>query len=752
MAGERTFVVKILGDAGSAVAAFKKLQGEGEKATGALGIQSKELDGIFKQVTISAAAGFASGVALMTSSVSAAIEAQAEQTRLATVLRQTVDASDEQIASLNFQAEALQKVGVVSAGTTSVVQSQLATFDLSVDTIRRLTPAVLDYVTAEKGATASTEDFKSMTNGLAQALQGNFASLTKSGFVLDANTKELIKSGTESQRAASLVGVLNSTYEGFNETLRDTPQGQIQALGNSVNDLQTSFGQLLLPALAAILPLFQALATLAQEHSTIFGVLVVTFTAVAGAVLLYATYLKLLPLRIAAVAAAQAIWNALLIANPLGLFIAGVAALTLVIIQLTGNLEGLLIATKQMVNGFNSLLNIILPLDIPMINVRKRTEEIAKENYRSIPLAEQIGQKYLEIAGACREILNVPIAKQLQTQTDRLTQLAFSLGVTKITYRGYITETKGASKAVETAAEKIKKFTDALKQSEVAAKSLTRSQKATADAKKQLGNRDKDLATAQEEFNQAVKGYGKDSAQASDAQKALSRAQRNVEEAGYRVEDAIFAVGDAEKALAEVRKDPKSDPRMIREAEIKLAQAKLQVVDALDAEDEATKSRTDSQIKLNEVVNGAIVGSVIYDALLDEVTKAKEAQEDAANSLAEAIQRETDAYNDLAEAIRKAADAAALVPKKTLEIPTLPTAPIQTGGANLVMPSLPTVPQPGVSNGPLTGQGGGGTQIIVNTGVGTNGIEAGRQIVQLLQQYTAVDAFAIDKLGFAPRR
>jgi hypothetical protein len=58
-------------------------------------------------------------------------------------------------------------------------------------------------------------------------------------------------------------------------------------------------------------------------------------------------------------------------------------------------------------------------------------------------------------------------------------------------------------------------------------------------------------------------------------------------------------------------------------------------------------------------------------------------------------------------------------------------------------PSAMPPGQPGVNNGPT---------IVVNTGVGTNGIEAGRQIVQLLQQYTAVDAFAIDKLGFAPRR
>ena len=721
MAGERTFVVKILGDAGSAVAAFKKLQAEGEKATGALGVQSKELESIFKQVTITAAAGFASGVALMTSSVQAAIQAQAEQTRLATVLRTTVGASDQQIASLNLQAEALQRVGVVSAGTTSVVQSQLATFDLSVNTIRQLTPAILDYVTAEKGATASSEEFKSMTNGLAQALQGNFASLTKSGFVLDANTKELIKSGTESQRAAALVQVLNSTYEGFNKTLRDTPEGQMQALSNSLNDLQTSFGQLLLPALAAVLPLFQSLADLATKHSTIFGGLVITFTAVAGAVLLYATYLKLLPLRIAAVAAAQAIWNALLIANPLGLFMAGVAALTFLIIQLTGNLEGLYTATVKIVNGFNSLLNIILPLDIPMMNVRKRTEEIATENYRSIPLAEQIGQKYLEIAGACREILNVPIAKQLQTQTDRLTQLAFSLGVTKVTYRGYIKETSGASKAVETAAEKIKKYTDALNQSEVASKSYTRSQRAVRDAQKSLDTANTDLASAQERFNKAVAGYGADSDEAKKAQKELSKAQRSVEESGYRVEESVFAVRDAELKLAELRADPTTSPQAIRQAEIDLAQAKIAVKDATDAQEEATNGLSQAQSILNEAVNGAVEGSKTYNDLLKEVEKAKERQTDASEKHTDALDAEREAYERLAEAIKNATKAAENANKTTALIPKLPSEPTQV-----------------IANNGTSTSGAPGTNFVINTGIGTNGIEAGRQIVEILHQYSRI--------------
>jgi hypothetical protein len=77
-----------------------------------------------------------------------------------------------------------------------------------------------------------------MTNGLAQALNGNFASLTKTGFVLDEVTKDLIKNGTEAERAAALVEVLDSTYKGFNASLRKTTSGQLIALTNAAQDAQ----------------------------------------------------------------------------------------------------------------------------------------------------------------------------------------------------------------------------------------------------------------------------------------------------------------------------------------------------------------------------------------------------------------------------------------------------------------------------------------------------------------------------------
>lgn len=147
-----------------------------------------------------------------------AIEADAQATfRLTKLLKVTINATDEQTQALLDQADALEKTTVAGKDMILTTQSQLATFNLQADTIQKLTPAILDYVIAEKGANASADDFRQMTNGLAQALNGNFASLTKSGFVLDKHTKELIKNGTEAERAAALAQVLGSTYQGFAE-------------------------------------------------------------------------------------------------------------------------------------------------------------------------------------------------------------------------------------------------------------------------------------------------------------------------------------------------------------------------------------------------------------------------------------------------------------------------------------------------------------------------------------------------------
>jgi hypothetical protein len=217
---------------------------EASKSTSALEKNVKKL-GVSLAAVFSARAIVNFGRA----AVRASLQQQAEQDRLNQLLTVGVGATASQVAALNDQANALEKLGVVTAGNITQTQSQLATFNLQTSTIEKLTPAILDYVTAEKGATATTEQFKQMTNGLAQALNGNFTSLTRVGFVIDENTKKQIKSGTESERAQAIVDVLNSTYKDFNKNLRETPAGQMQVLANAAEDAQTIIGEGLINSL-----------------------------------------------------------------------------------------------------------------------------------------------------------------------------------------------------------------------------------------------------------------------------------------------------------------------------------------------------------------------------------------------------------------------------------------------------------------------------------------------------------------------
>lgn len=694
MAGERTFVVKILGNADGAITAFKNLAREGQQAIekvqtigGGLGAA---FDVVKKGAFIALGALTAVGGAAL-GAVAAAAADEASQKSLEAQLIRSAGATNAQVQATEAFIESAMLATGVADDELRPAFGNLARATGDLEKSQRLFTLALD-ISASTG-----RDLEAVTLALGRAATGNIGALTRLGIPLDENTKKTKDFG------AALI-TLEQQFGGAAAVAADTFSGRVKILKTSLGEVVEEIGYALLPAAERLvgflqkrlLPALQAAADGFREEGLSgalkyflaalgpFGVKVIdTIEAISLSVITLGGHLDVVAAIIAAGAFVAQPSKALDIFNGIMDRSANAAS------GASAKFDALRLSILNTGNALNFANNQISPL---------------------IDQTDRIGMKVMPKAKEATEDFNEALKK-----------------------------TGGSAKKVKETVKEAKdvlgEYTKAIDKVTSGQNAFNKAQKSTADAKKQLGIRDKDLATAQEEFNQAVKGYGADSAQARDAQKQLARAQRNVEEAGYRVEDAIFAVSDAEKALAEIRKDPKSDPRMIREAEIRLAQAKLQVVDALEAEEEATNARTASQIKLNEVVNGAIVGSAIYDALLDEVTKAKEAQEDAADSLADAIQRETDAYNDLAEAIRNAAGAAA------------------ASGQTFVGPNLPVLPSvPTVSGPPPAGQGGGGTTIVVNTGVGTNGIEAGRQIVQLLQQYTAVDAFAIDKLGFAPRR
>ena len=234
--------------------------------------------------------------------------------------------------------------------------------------------------------------------------------------------------------------------------------------------------------------------------------------------------------------------------------------------------------------------------------------------------------------------------------------------------------TTGAAKAVETAKQKLEKYTDAMRSSTKASKAFTDAQKDSKRANEAKAQADADLATAQARLVQVTAGFGADSPEAKAAALALDKAQRGVERAGYRIEQATFAVKDAELELAKVRKDPESSPQAVREAEIALAEAKLALKDATDDQTDATGELKDQQQLLNEAVSGATDGSKAYEEALLAVNDAKKKQSDASDAVADAIFREAEAQERLNDAEEKRGELAKLYPKIAANNPMAPFA------------------------------------------------------------------------------
>ena len=109
--------------------------------------------------------------------------------------------------------------------------------------------------------------------------------------------------------------------------------------------------------------------------------------------------------------------------------------------------------------------------------------------------------------------------------------------------------------------------------------------------------------------------------------------------------------------MAKLRKDPETSAQAIREAEISLAEAKLGVKDATEAQVEATDALSEAETLLDEAINGAKEGSDAYTDALEKLNDAKKAQVDATDAVTEALERQKDAVDRLREAEEKAQEA-----------------------------------------------------------------------------------------------
>ena len=339
-----------------------------------------------------------------------AVQEMAEK-KLGTVMRQRMGATDEEIQSIKDLASAQQEIGVIGDEVQLSGAQQVATFLNERGSIETLLPAMNNLLAQQKGLNASTGDAVSVANLMGKAMQGQTSALTRVGITFTEAQENVMKYGTESERAAMLAQIITDNVGEMNAELAQTESGKQQQLANAIGDVKEQIGGLVNGALPFVTIAAQATGALAAISTLIAGVKTLTTTMYASAkafAVSTAAYLKnkVTTLAVAAaqkvVTAATTVWtgvqkilNLVLTMNPIGIVITAIGALVAAIIYAYNNCEGF----RKIVN---QVWEAIKPLATAIMNgLAKAFEwlvEKCKEAWEWLKNILGLGGKKVEIA------------------------------------------------------------------------------------------------------------------------------------------------------------------------------------------------------------------------------------------------------------------------------------------------------------------------------------------------------------------
>jgi large-conductance mechanosensitive channel len=233
MAGQsRTLKLALLAD----VANFTKDIGTAGKSTQTLGDQASEFGK--KAALAFAAAGAAIG-AFAIASVKAAAEDEAGQKKLEETIRNTTNATAEQIAGID---KYITKQSIATATTDDVIRPALSRLLRSTGD---LTKAQELLTLSQEIAAATGKPLEAVTNAVAKSFDGSNTALTKLGVGIDAATLKTLTFDETQQ-------LLNKTFDGFIENQSTTAQFKFEQLSIAIGETKEQVGAALLPAVTAL--------------------------------------------------------------------------------------------------------------------------------------------------------------------------------------------------------------------------------------------------------------------------------------------------------------------------------------------------------------------------------------------------------------------------------------------------------------------------------------------------------------------
>ena len=277
------------------------------------------------------------------------------ETQLTTVMRQRMNATDAEIDSIKQLASEQQKLGVVGDEVQLAGAQQVATFLKEKSSIDTLLPAMNNLLAQQHGVNSTTNDAVSVANLMGKAMQGQVSALTRVGITFSEAEAQVLKYGTESERAAVLAQVITNNVGDMNAQLAATDSGRQAQLANKLGDIKEQLGALANGAMPFVTIASSTITALASITTLSSGIKTLTTTVYASVKAFAVSTAAVIKNKVATAAAAvaqktvaiatkawtavQKVLNLVLSANPIGIVITAIGGLVAALVAAYNNSE-----------------------------------------------------------------------------------------------------------------------------------------------------------------------------------------------------------------------------------------------------------------------------------------------------------------------------------------------------------------------------------------------------------------------------
>lgn len=150
------------------------------------------------------------------------------------IMSQGADAARRAKDELVDLTDQMEENGVVAGDVSVAGLQQLATFQLSQKTLEKLAPGMADLIAQQKGLNATQSDAVSIGNMIGKVMNGQTSALSRAGIIMSDYQEQVLKTGTEEQKAATLADVLAQNVGGVNKALAETDAGKVAVAQNLI--------------------------------------------------------------------------------------------------------------------------------------------------------------------------------------------------------------------------------------------------------------------------------------------------------------------------------------------------------------------------------------------------------------------------------------------------------------------------------------------------------------------------------------